>query len=329
MKVFVHGGCVSRDMLEFQTDPRFFELACYSARSSLASLSLEKIKSRLDLSELTSKFQIRMLENDHQRDLLKKLESIDFDIFLIDFNVERYDLVNINDLGYVTNSSEFSKLKLNGNKKITKKISAYSDLHFDKFMIGFEKIYRIISEKGLSDRIFIKKLYWTDTDEAGNQLVKYLDQIKKVNGKFDRIYNALTRKYPRLNFIEFDPAVLIANSNHKWGLAPYHYIDKLYLNALSSIKNIILNQQEIKVKNLIAMNGVINGELAIISKELDLQFAAYLYKDGIVLEKKWYQNNSQFIFNVSEVGSYKIRFFVRIRGTDIKRTLNSKVIDVI
>ena len=61
MKVAIFGSCVSRDSVEFMPEA---EVVTYVARHSVTSLESPHGAEGMDLSELTSAFQERMVTND-------------------------------------------------------------------------------------------------------------------------------------------------------------------------------------------------------------------------------------------------------------------------
>ena len=61
MKVAIFGSCVSRDSVEFMPEA---EVVAYVARHSVTSLEAPHGTAGVDLSELTSAFQERMVTND-------------------------------------------------------------------------------------------------------------------------------------------------------------------------------------------------------------------------------------------------------------------------
>ena len=51
------------------------------------------------------------------------------------------------------------------------------------------------------------------------------------------MYQALRRYLNDLQFLEFDDETLLANSQHRWGPSPFHYIDDYYRSALRKLEN--------------------------------------------------------------------------------------------
>ena len=48
--------------------------------------------------------------------------------------------------------------------------------------------------------------------------------------------------------VEVDEVNLLSNADHKWGLAPYHYIDNYYMQVIEKINeqtniNIVVNKK--------------------------------------------------------------------------------------
>src|SRR5699024_2309999 len=88
MKIAIFGSCVSRDTCEFLPDA---EVVAYVARHSVTSLESPHGTSGVDLSELTSTFQKRMVTSDLRGNGVERIvkHARDLDLVLIDLVDER------------------------------------------------------------------------------------------------------------------------------------------------------------------------------------------------------------------------------------------------
>ncbi|WP_237668286.1 DUF6270 domain-containing protein, partial [Vibrio sp. V40_P2S30T141] len=50
--------------------------------------------------------------------------------------------------------------------------------------------------------------------------------IQKTNGLLSFIYNVVEKDI--INIISYPDDILVADSKHKWGLTPFHFVDKFY-----------------------------------------------------------------------------------------------------
>lgn len=88
------------------------------------------------------------------------------------------------------------------------------------------------------DKVKINKVYWSDiaTDEQDTIKLNEKWDIEKNNAKLDVMYEYVENILPPSSIIEVDKSLLIADSNHKWGLSPFHYTDDYYRKMLEIIK---------------------------------------------------------------------------------------------
>ena len=105
MKVAIFGSCVSRDSVEFMPEA---EVVTYVARHSVTSLESPHGAEGIDLSELTSAFQERMVTNDLHGSGLERIvhTASDLDVVLLDLVDERRGFWEFPDGTTMTNSIE-------------------------------------------------------------------------------------------------------------------------------------------------------------------------------------------------------------------------------
>ncbi len=240
MRVSIYGSCVSRDIINFDNSGAI-ELSSYSARSSIATLNklnISKIISEKHydyLENIESKFQRRMVESDFSNKIFSIIDSKNYDVLLIDLIDERFHLAEI-DGKLVTRSSEFLRAGIKPNKLINNLSDHYLEIWYkgvDSFLSAVD------SEVGL-DVIKINKIYWADTatNPKDNLELKEKWSIDKNNKKLSKMYGYLENILPSQSIIEIPEKLFVADSDHKWGLSPFHYIDDYYKVALEKLKNL-------------------------------------------------------------------------------------------
>lgn len=237
IKVFILGSCVSRD--PFETDHKQdFEIVSYYARTSLASLSAPPHIDTKIVNNITSKFQRRMVLADMEKTVLKDVLNKNYDILLIDLIDERFDL-SIYKKSIHTISSEYKKgLYSPNNYKI---VGRYSENKTAYWKEGFDKLIAILKSNNTLDKLVINKVYWTETSNSEVTFEQYsYQQIEESNNYLNIMYEYIKNHYPEIKFIEHSDNELIADVEHKWGHAPFHYV-----NAFSE-KQI---KQLLKIKN--------------------------------------------------------------------------------
>lgn len=230
MKVKVYGGCVSRDILNFD-EAETMQLVSYNARSSLATLGSNNVAKTIpnkyyeSLSNISSKFQRRMVESDFNNEIIESAAAEDYDVLLIDFLVDRFHLAEINGK-LVTRSVEFVRSGI----KPDKLINTFSDQYMKLWREGIDNLFSIVDSKVGLDAIKINKVYWSSIANTPQDTVLLNDkwEIEKNNEKLDTMYDYVEKRLPSSSIVEVDKSLLVADSNHKWGLSPFHFTDDYY-----------------------------------------------------------------------------------------------------
>jgi hypothetical protein len=104
IRLLILGSCVSRDIFEF-CEAGDFEIVEYFARTGLASLSAAPAVDQAALDQIISPFQRRVVGYDMDKSFWQKLESLSFDLLLLDFIDDRFDLLRTKDGGLLTLSN--------------------------------------------------------------------------------------------------------------------------------------------------------------------------------------------------------------------------------
>lgn len=238
MRAKIYGGCVSRDILNFD-EAELIKLVSYNARSSLATLGSNNAAKNISkkhydsLLNIESKFQRRMVESDFKNQILESAGKGDYDLLLIDFLVDRFHLAEI-DGKLVTRSVEFVRSGIKPNRLI----NTFSDQYLTLWREGIDNLLSVIDARADLDKVKINKVYWSDiaTDEQDTIKLNEKWDIEKNNAKLDAMYEYVENILPSSSIIEVDKSLLIADSNHKWGLSPFHYTDDYYRKMLEIIK---------------------------------------------------------------------------------------------
>ncbi len=238
--IIVYGGCVSRDILNFDAvDEPYINLLSYYARSSLATLGTSNATKNISkkyydsLLNIESSFQRRMVESDFNNQILEAAGKGGYDLLLIDFLVDRLHLAEI-DGKLVTRSVEFVRSGI----KPDKLINTFSDLYLTLWREGVDNLLSVIDATVGLDKVKINKVYWSDiaTDEQDSIKLNEKWQIERNNAKLNAMYEYVESILPSSSIIEVDKSLFIADSNHKWGLSPFHYTEEYYRKMLEIIK---------------------------------------------------------------------------------------------
>lgn len=234
MRYLIIGSCVTRDAFEFNNVLKE-NLAGYYARTSFATLSpinlaINGLPSSLyeaTFQKISSKFQSRMIQNDFDNGVLNAVHNINYDRIVVDLIDERFHLAVVGGK-LVTCSSEFNSTNIYFNGVI----DTFSEEWYQLWCQGIECFFDNLNERKCLEKLIINQVYWAQKQEDGNIIdcKKFSPQIiSRYNHKMQRMYKFLEKHLNKEQFIQFDEDILRADSNHHWGLAPFHYCQEYYL----------------------------------------------------------------------------------------------------
>lgn len=229
-KVFVLGSCVSRDALE--TVGEGFEIALYIARTSLASIGMEAVEDtdcRSKVETLASPFQRRMLMNDLDKTTVSLIADTPHDVLLLDFVDERFNLV-LSGSTLFSYSGELQKsgLDISGMSVITPE----SDTFLALWVAGLDRLLSSVDRH----KVVLNRAYWAERFPNGTD-ASSMGWIRRSNAQLQRLYDTVD-KYWKLPSIHYPSEVIRADPQHRWGIAPYHYVDAFYQHTIGELRNL-------------------------------------------------------------------------------------------
>lgn len=327
-KIIIFGSCVSRDVLEYD-DNSNFELVGYFARCSLASLNSTPSINHNILNNIESKFQRKSVENDMSKTFLQCLDTVNYDIFLLDLIDERFHLVINDDGTYHTYSSEYK----NALKSKPKLLNTYDEKKFLMWKKGLEKIINILLKNKSLDKLYINKVLWNTNIKSNLPNIYTDEEIITANEFLTRMYHEIEKYVPKKQFINYSPALFYCDSNHKWGYSPFHYNEKLYRSTLAFLENaineketMIVEDKEYATIQIIILSdkkirAIING-LDNANKNV---YAFYLMEDNIKKIVQWYSSDNFFDFDIESNLKYKVLGFIKENPNSVPIILHSPV----
>jgi hypothetical protein len=226
LKISIHGSCVTRDAFNY---PPFGKehIHYYQARSSLCTKHLPPAQPpQALLDALSNKFKTKMLTFDLSRAPIPNQYPVIFD--LID---ERFEVCEYQGVSYTQSENP---------QGITPSIihPKHSQERLDLFSQGVSHIYHRLKETPvLLHKAHYATQYRCSVDSTLKPLPTDKEHIKAMNAYLDTLHDAFLQAVPHAIPIEVDQSLRVANPNHIWGLAPYHYIDDYY----ASLQRLILD----------------------------------------------------------------------------------------
>lgn len=232
--VFILGSCVSRDAFNLPGAPTVTD---YIARTSLSGAFAAQPDAPMpNFNNNPSKFQRRMVETDWRKGLGLKLSALDEGVVLLDLIDERFPQIHVGG-SFVTGSPELRACDESLFSSYPKDVAG-SKGHLERFRVGAQALADAVSP----DRVAVSKVFWAEKTEDG-ELLPNLDHIRAINAILRSLYEILG-EYP-FRWIEYSPEDIVASLNHRWGVAPYHFVDRLYERTLASLSTVFVDACEV------------------------------------------------------------------------------------
>lgn len=245
MKAFIIGSCVSRDAWELG-GACDFDISDYVARTSLASSFARPYELPTEFS-CKSDWQRRMLEIDCGKNLEGMIRSSDFDIILVDFIDERFELLE-KDGSVATSSVAYQGASL-GQQAIEQgyQVLPNNDPRRNSMWArGWQDLCRIALETNPHCTIVMNQVQWgyhpslpawltpEKTEEANRILRNFYHIAERISGN-------------NLVSIKYDTSLFTPDDNHKWGMAPFHYTQPFYQHTISKLNEIAIQISSSKI----------------------------------------------------------------------------------
>jgi lysophospholipase L1-like esterase len=210
-ELHIFGSCVSRDAVEFAQGLRVGKyLARQSAVSAVSNPPARETLDALQFKEGTHPFRRRVVEEDFRKTALSELAQQD-GVLLLDLIEERVP-IGVTPCGALVTYSKAASEFSNARSLIQRMIAPYSDEHRDLF----RKSIPVFAERIGPRPVVIHRALYAEGDWN-------FERANRVLGEF---YDLAAKRLKSATVIEVEPRV--SSASHKWGLAPYHYIDAYY-----------------------------------------------------------------------------------------------------
>ncbi|WP_210604464.1 DUF6270 domain-containing protein [Brevibacterium oceani] len=161
MKIAIFGSCVSRDTAEFMPEA---EVVAYVARHSVTSLESPHGTAGIDLSDLNSAFQKRMVTSDLKGTGITRIlkNAKDLDVILLDLVDERRGYWKFPDDSTMTNSIEVesSGVARDARRSGARLVEFGTDEHFEAWKAGFEQLIAELKKAGLWEKTILLDIEW-------------------------------------------------------------------------------------------------------------------------------------------------------------------------
>jgi hypothetical protein len=221
--VHVYGSCVSRDLAALFASK--LECTDYIARQGWISAASKGIAAVRD-SQLTSPFQQRMLDGDLTSSALPALEGAlaDSDLVLLDLIDDRFGVYPVSG-GYITPSAEFGASGVRSSLPLESHVPFGTDQHFDLWRQSANRVRQSIGEYNW--KTFLLEAPFTESSVDGSQIEPALEKSAQTwNQLYERYY--LHARQLGIQVVTLPDAFAVSTPYHKWGSAPFHYVEAAY-----------------------------------------------------------------------------------------------------
>lgn len=227
IRTTIYGSCVSRDTVEWMRDR--IELRDYVARQSLISAVAEPWSNISEVG-LTSAFQSRSLLGDLHKSLLPRLakSAPESDVVLLDLVDERLGVYMQPDGTAATYSFELSRSSVYDTVRSGGHLLRFgTDEHFLAWRRGVWHLKKHLQQLDAWERVLLLAPAWATHDDQGHELPPWRShEIAAINHMQHRYVDYLDNAGATV--VRLAPEDCLANSSHRWGCQPYHYVDSVY-----------------------------------------------------------------------------------------------------
>jgi Family of unknown function (DUF6270) len=228
-KIFIYGSCVTRDGVEWWPDYGF-ELDGYVARQSL--ISSQSVATEADANftfkNIESSFQRRMGLGDLGGDLVTQIENHKAEVIVWDLCDERNGVRRLPSGNILTHNVIYKGAKMGGEI-----IRFGEDEHFELWTNALD----VFLERTRGRRIIVNATPWATVNDAGRPINGNASDAIAFNTSAERYFAELAAR--GLEIIRVDQNEALALSTHKWGEAPFHYVEGTYHAFLKQLKALI------------------------------------------------------------------------------------------
>ena len=186
MKIAIFGSCVSRDTAEFMPEA---EVVAYVARHSVTSLESPHGTAGIDLSDLASAFQKRMVTSDLKGSGVERIvkNADDLDVVLIDLVDERRGFWKFPDGKTMTNSIEVESCGAarEARRDGARLVDFGTDEHFDAWRSGYIKLIDGLIGAGLWEKTILLDIEWAGAVNGAQH--PHSDSLAKLGRSWRRL----------------------------------------------------------------------------------------------------------------------------------------------
>lgn len=229
VRVAIYGSCVARDAVDLAGGDAL-DVTVYVARQSLISAGHDAAVHFPDTAQIESAFQRRMMEADFAGDLFSRLDEVvePTDLLLWDLTDERHGVHVFEDGAVVTRSIDVLGVpEVLSVVDSARHIAFGTDEHFALWAPQAELFRDHLRGTGMFDRTVVLQIPWALVTSDGRGTPWSMGtRAVDANEAYRRYYDHLREL--GFEILELQPLGVLADPEHRWGLAPFHYTQDVY-----------------------------------------------------------------------------------------------------
>ncbi|VXA94579.1 conserved hypothetical protein [Luteimonas sp. 9C] len=171
--------------------------------------------------EIASRFQRRMVEIDLRRRAPTMIAAAHFDVLLVDLIDERFNLARFGGSNTLPELFTLSRELAGVCGWAGPIVTPGTNQHLGAWKRGVGRLLKLVDP----GRIVVNRAFWAATLEDGTPLENQA-MIAESNRVLEVMYGYLERN--GVGAVIDYPDGVVADPNHKWGIAPFHYAAGMY-----------------------------------------------------------------------------------------------------
>ena len=223
--ISIIGSCVTRDALEAVQG---LTIGPYLARTSLASIASAPAAwiNELEVEYTTQAvpWHRRVVAADFEKTHDEQFAAMAGGHVVIDLIEERVDLVETAPGHYVTRNQILSSMS-NFDSLVPAHLPIFSDAGLAIWMSALPRVVSMLGRHVAPSRTIIHRAMYAPVRDDADHANRYLR----------RMYDALDDALVDATVIAPSAAVFRAAPDHKWGPAPFHFVDSYYIEVAQAI----------------------------------------------------------------------------------------------
>lgn len=237
-KVFIYGGCTSRDAVDHYEDYGL-ELHSYIARQSLISAYRPADAKLFDTAGIEGTFQRRMVRGDIASTLPTHLaeNAAEIDVMVWDLMIERVGVQKVRSGGMITRNGVPRRAGVQPDA-LGGSYTFGTDEHLRQWKWALYKLVDSLREVDLRGKVIINATPWATVDQNGERMKTDSSMTPEwFNEKVLRYWDEAEREGFKVARVRQEDA--IADTGHKWGPAYFHYVPETYRAQLRAITELL------------------------------------------------------------------------------------------